>query len=180
MMEARAAADPGCTLPPPGQPGEGRRSALRSGSARKGGADPGRRPRVRPADYPHLLEPIRTDGHGGLRLEGIHQPHAYSYWYVIGNRLVTRPPTSSTTATLGHGDRLQGDAREVALSLDCRPRIRAGARDHRQAAPSGTGSTRSRSATPPAPVRGKKLTAMDGCARSGPWRAPGLAPPQRR
>jgi len=108
-----------------------------------------------PADYPHLLEPIqngRATVVYGSRAFTSHT--AYSYWYVIGNRLVTLATNVIYNCYLS--DMETGYKVMPAKSpspLTCRPADSSWSpRSPPSCSVRGTGSTRSRSATPPAPV----------------------------
>jgi len=124
-----------------------------------------------PADYPRLLEPIlagRASVVYGSRAFSSHT--AYSYWYVVGNRLVTLATNVIYNCYLSDietGYKVM--PREVALSLDLRapgfelePEItakllRSGQRIYEIAI---SYAARSR-------AEGKKLTAMDGVRAIG-------------
>ena len=119
-----------------------------------------------PADYPRLLEPIqsgRAEVVYGSRAFSSHT--AYSYWYVMGNRLVTLATNviyNCYVSDMETGYKVM--PREVALSLDLRARgfdlepeitaklLRSG---HRIYEVPISYAARSR-------AEGKKLTAMDG------------------
>ena len=119
-----------------------------------------------PSDYPRLLEPIR-DGRAtvvyGSRAFTSHT--AYSYWYVIGNRLVTLATNVIYNCYLSDMETgYKVMPREVALSLDLQARgfelepeitaklIRSGQRIYEVPI---SYAARSR-------AEGKKLTATDG------------------
>lgn len=134
-----------------------------------------------PAEYPLLLEPIQSGRATvvyGSRAFSSHS--AFSYWYVMGNRLVTLATNVIYNCYLSDietGYKVM--PREVALSLDLRARgfelepeitaklLRSG---HRIYEVPISYAARSRS-------EGKKLTAMDGLralrtlARYRSWRA---------
>ena len=136
-----------------------------------------------PADYPRLLEPIlsgRATVVYGSRAFTSHT--AYSYWYVMGNRLVTLATNVLYNCYLSDMETgYKVMAREVALSLDLRARgfelepeitaklIRSGQRIYEVPV---SYAARSR-------AEGKKLTAMDGLralrtlARYRTWRPRG-------
>ncbi|MGA8015088.1 MAG: glycosyltransferase family 2 protein [Candidatus Dormiibacterota bacterium] len=135
-----------------------------------------------PADYPRLLEPIlsgRARVVYGSRAFSSHT--AYSYWYVMGNRLVTLATNILYNCYLSDMETgYKVMPREVALSLDLRARgfelepeitaklLRSGHRIYE--VPVGY-AARSR-------AEGKKLTAMDGVravrtlVRYSRWRPP--------
>ncbi|MGO8685715.1 MAG: glycosyltransferase family 2 protein [Candidatus Dormibacteria bacterium] len=119
-----------------------------------------------PADYPRLLEPIR-DGRAtvvyGSRAFTSHT--AFSYWYVMGNRLVTLATNIVYNCYLSDMETgYKVMPREVALSLDLQARgfelepeitaklLRSGQRIYEVPI---SYAARSR-------AEGKKLTAMDG------------------
>jgi glycosyltransferase involved in cell wall biosynthesis len=119
-----------------------------------------------PSDYPRLLEPIHTGRATvvyGSRAFASHT--AYSYWYVMGNRLVTLATNilyNCYISDMETGYKVM--PREVALALDLKARgfelepeitaklLRAG---HRIYEVPVSYAARSR-------AEGKKLTAMDG------------------
>jgi glycosyltransferase involved in cell wall biosynthesis len=119
-----------------------------------------------PADYPRLLEPILSGKATvvyGSRAFSSHT--AYSYWYVVGNRLVTLATNVMYNCYLSDMETgYKVLPREVALSLDLQARgfelepeitaklLRSGHRIYE--VPIGY-AARSR-------AEGKKLTAMDG------------------
>jgi glycosyltransferase involved in cell wall biosynthesis len=119
-----------------------------------------------PADYPALLEPIRSGRATvvyGSRAFSSHT--AYSYWYVIGNRLVTLATNVIYNCYLSDMETgYKVLPREVALSLELEARgfelepeitaklLRSG---HRIYEVPISYAARSR-------AEGKKLTAMDG------------------
>ena len=75
-------------------------------------ADSGRRPRYDPADYPALLAPFERPGVTVvLRQPQLLGHSAYSFWFVMGNKLVTLwTNLLFNTYISRHGDLLQGDA----------------------------------------------------------------------
>lgn len=119
-----------------------------------------------PADYPRLIEPIRTGRATvvyGSRAFASHT--AYSYWYVMGNRLVTL--ATNVLYNVYISDMETGYKvmpRELALSLDLEARgfelepeitakvLRSGHRIYEVPVEYAARSRR----------EGKKLTAMDG------------------
>ena len=119
-----------------------------------------------PADYPRLLEPIESGKATvvyGSRAFSSHT--AYSYWYVMGNRLVTLATNVIYNCYLSDMETgYKVLPREVALSLDLQARgfelepeitaklLRSG---HRIYEVPISYAARSR-------AEGKKLTAMDG------------------
>jgi glycosyltransferase involved in cell wall biosynthesis len=119
-----------------------------------------------PADYPRLLEPIQTGKATivyGSRAFSSHT--AYSYWYVMGNRLVTLATNVIYNCYLSDMETgYKVLPREVALSLDLQARgfeleaevtaklLRSGYRIYEVPI---SYAARSR-------AEGKKLTAMDG------------------
>jgi glycosyltransferase involved in cell wall biosynthesis len=119
-----------------------------------------------PADYPRLLEPIRSGRASvvyGSRAFASHT--AYSYWYVMGNRLVTLATNLIYNCYLSDMETgYKAMPRELALSLDLHARgfelepeitakvLRSG---HRIYEVPVSYAARSR-------AEGKKLTAMDG------------------
>jgi glycosyltransferase involved in cell wall biosynthesis len=119
-----------------------------------------------PADYPHLLEPIQSGRATVVYGSRAFTSHtAYSYWYVIGNRLVTLATNVIYNCYLSDMETgYKVMPREVALSLDLQARgfelepeitaklLRSG---HRIYEVSISYAARSR-------AEGKKLTAMDG------------------
>jgi glycosyltransferase involved in cell wall biosynthesis len=135
-----------------------------------------------PADYPRLLEPIETGKATvvyGSRAFSSHT--AYSYWYVMGNRLVTLATNVIYNCYLSDMETgYKVVPREIALSLDLQARgfelepeitaklLRCG---HRIYEVPISYTARSR-------AEGKKLTAMDGVravaalARYRGWRPP--------
>ena len=138
-----------------------------------------------PADYPRLLEPIlsgRATVVYGSRAFTSHT--AYSYWYVMGNRLVTLATNLIYNCYLSDMETgYKVMPREVAMSLDLRARgfelepeitaklLRSGHRIYE--VPIGY-AARSR-------AEGKKLTAMDGVrAVRTLVRYRGWRPPRRR
>jgi glycosyltransferase involved in cell wall biosynthesis len=134
-----------------------------------------------PAEYPLLLEPIQSGRATvvyGSRAFSSHS--AFSYWYVMGNRLVTLATNVIYNCYLSDMETgYKVMPREVALSLDLRARgfelepeitaklLRSG---HRIYEVPVSYAARSR-------AEGKKLTAMDGLralrtlARYRSWRA---------
>ena len=137
-----------------------------------------------PADYAHLLDPIRSGQATvvyGSRAFSSHT--AYSYWYVIGNRLVTLATNVIYNCYLSDMETgYKVMPRVVALSLDLQARgfelepeitaklLRSGQRIYEVPI-----SYAARSRT-----EGKKLTAMDGVrairtlVRYRRWHAPQL------
>jgi len=119
-----------------------------------------------PADYPRLLEPILSGKATvvyGSRAFSSHT--AYSYWYVMGNRLVTLATNLMYNCYLSDMETgYKVMPRELALSLDLRARgfelepeitaklLRSGQRIYEVPV---SYAARSR-------AEGKKLTAMDG------------------
>jgi glycosyltransferase involved in cell wall biosynthesis len=73
-----------------------------------------------PADYPHLLEPIQSGRATVVYGSRAFTSHtAYSYWYVIGNRLVTLATNVIYNCYLSDMETgYKVMPREVALSLD--------------------------------------------------------------
>ncbi|MGP8159658.1 MAG: glycosyltransferase family 2 protein [Candidatus Dormibacteria bacterium] len=124
-----------------------------------------------PADYPRLLEPIqagRATVVYGSRAFSSHT--AYSYWYVMGNRLVTLATNLIYNCYLSDMETgYKVMPREVALSLDLQARgfelepeitaklLRSGQRIYEVPV---SYAARSRE-------EGKKLTAMDGVRAIG-------------
>lgn len=124
-----------------------------------------------PSDYPRLLEPIQSGRATvvyGSRAFASHT--AYSFWYVIGNRLVTLATNvlyNCYISDMETGYKVM--PREVALSLDLRARgfelepeitaklLRSGQRIYEVPV---SYAARSRE-------EGKKLTAMDGVRAIG-------------
>ncbi len=119
-----------------------------------------------PADYPNLLEPIRSGRASVVYGSRAFTSHtAYSYWYVMGNRLVTLATNLIYNCYLSDMETgYKVMPRELALSLDLRARgfelepeitakvLRSG---HRIYEVPVSYAARSR-------AEGKKLTAMDG------------------
>jgi glycosyltransferase involved in cell wall biosynthesis len=119
-----------------------------------------------PADYPKLLEPIQSGLATVVYGSRAFTSHtAYSYWYVIGNRLVTLATNVIYNCYLSDMETgYKVMPREVALSLDLQARgfelepeitaklLRSG---HRIYEVPVSYAARSR-------AEGKKLTAMDG------------------
>ena len=119
-----------------------------------------------PADYPKLLEPIRSGLATVVYGSRAFTSHtAYSYWYVMGNRLVTLATNVIYNCYLSDMETgYKVMPREVALSLDLQARgfelepeitaklLRSG---HRIYEVPVSYAARSR-------AEGKKLTAMDG------------------
>ena len=119
-----------------------------------------------PAEYPALLEPIKSGRATVVYGSRAFTSHtAYSYWYVIGNRLVTLATNVIYNCYLSDMETgYKVMPREVALSLDLQARgfelepeitaklLRSG---HRIYEVSISYAARSR-------AEGKKLTAMDG------------------
>ena len=133
-----------------------------------------------PADYPHLLEPIRSGRASVVYGSRAFTSHtAYSYWYVMGNRLVTLATNLIYNCYLSDMETgYKVMPRELALSLDLqRPRLRAGAGDHRQGAAlrapdlRGPGELRG-----PFPRRGQEADRHGrGARHPRPGAVPGLA-----
>jgi glycosyltransferase involved in cell wall biosynthesis len=119
-----------------------------------------------PADYPRLLEPIRSGRASVVYGSRAFTSHtAYSYWYVMGNRLVTLATNLIYNCYLSDMETgYKVMPRELALSLDLRARgfelepeitakvLRSG---HRIYEVPVSYAARSR-------AEGKKLTALDG------------------
>jgi glycosyltransferase involved in cell wall biosynthesis len=124
-----------------------------------------------PDDYPRLLEPLRSGRATVVYGSRAFTSHtAYSYWYVIGNRLVTLATNIIYNCYLSDMETgYKVMRREVALSLDLQARgfelepeitaklLRSG---HRIYEVPISYAARSR-------AEGKKLTAMDGVRAVG-------------
>jgi glycosyltransferase involved in cell wall biosynthesis len=124
-----------------------------------------------PDDYPRLLEPLRSGRATVVYGSRAFTSHtAYSYWYVIGNRLVTLATNIIYNCYLSDMETgYKVMRREVALSLDLQARgfelepeitaklLRSG---HRIYEVPISYAARSR-------AEGKKLTAMDGVKAIG-------------
>jgi glycosyltransferase involved in cell wall biosynthesis len=168
LMEARAAADPRVHAFRHRING-GKGAAIRTALQKAGGevvliqdADL----EYDPAEYPLLLEPIRSGRATVVYGSRAFTSHtAYSYWYVVGNRLVTLATNVVYNCYLSDMETgYKVMPREVALSLDLRARgfelepeitaklIRSGQRIYEVPI---SYAARSR-------AEGKKLTAMDG------------------